>query len=107
MTLSSSHRWRRFGLNLLIFGLGLLVALIILEVLLRLAGPGRLYRCGVCRLQFRYPLPSPRSLAAAYAGAPAAGPWARDRETPAWRRVRALLTRAPGRRILDVGCTLP
>jgi len=44
MTLSSSHRWRRFGLNLLTFGGGLLVALILLEILLRFAGPGHLYR---------------------------------------------------------------
>ncbi len=44
MKLSSSHRWRRIGLNLVTVGVGLLVALILLEVLLRMAGPGRLYR---------------------------------------------------------------
>lgn len=43
-TASSRSRWHRFSLNLLTFGGGLLTALILLEVLLRLAGPSHLYR---------------------------------------------------------------
>jgi len=75
----------------------------VLEVAALREKSGALYRCRVCSLVYRFPVPSETDLDAAYRAIPLES-WSYS-EPLRWHRLRDLLTElVPNKRVLDVGC---
>lgn len=75
------------------------------HAVIRLADPGKLYRCPGCRLLYRYPYPSPDDLARLYAALPAEQWSGEGMDRPDWDIARETITRlVPPCDLLEVGC---
>ncbi|MDT7604807.1 MAG: hypothetical protein QOF61_2804, partial [Acidobacteriota bacterium] len=67
-------------------------------------GQSRLYRCRVCELRFRDPVPTVEQLKNYYGTLASEDWWQYAEEREVWRYVRTELEPAPARTVLDVGC---
>jgi 2-polyprenyl-3-methyl-5-hydroxy-6-metoxy-1,4-benzoquinol methylase len=65
---------------------------------------GSMYRCPDCSLQFRAPAATEAELATYYSTLSSDDWWQHDQEREVWREIKAVVDRAPGRSVLDVGC---
>ena len=65
---------------------------------------GSLYRCNVCTLLFRWPMPSPEDLLTYYQSLDKDEWWQTESEREVWRFVEQQLSDLPAPTILDIGC---
>lgn len=65
---------------------------------------GDLYRCRVCTLQFRSPIPSQNLLNEYYRSIKSDGSWDYGSSRTEWPRLKQISNQAPNNNVLDVGC---
>jgi SAM-dependent methyltransferase len=70
----------------------------------RLMEPGHMYKCGVCTLQFRSPMPSQTLLNSYYTKLQSEGVWDFDADREEWKYIKKVISNSPANSVLDIGC---